>query len=199
MSCLGVGIRVGGTNGTPFSAFQNTIMKKYIFIALFFVLFFTRSVTFVSADIDVVSTSAQLKSNAPDSFDYRVFTLKNYLAKHNSPLEEYAEEFVDYADKYDLDWRLVPAIAGVESTFGKRIPLNSYNAYGWANGAYYFDSWENSIEIVSRTLREKYYDRGAENIYQIARRYAPPSSTWAGKVKFFLKKIDPIGVPFTLG
>ena len=172
-------------------------MKKYI-LTVIFMAFVLIMPTNVSAFDYVVSTSAQLKSNHPEKFDYRVFILKNFLLEHNSPLSDYADEFVDAADKYDLDWRLVTAIAGVESTFGKRIPFNSYNAYGWANGAYYFDSWEDSIEVVSKTLREKYYDKGAENIYQIARRYAPPSSTWAGKVLFFMQRIDPIGLSFTL-
>jgi len=93
---------------------------------------------------------------------------------------------------------MVAAISGVESTFGKRIPENSYNAYGWANGNYYFESWEDSIAIVSKTLREKYYDRGATTLNQIARRYAPPSSSWAWKVNYFMEKIDPVPLPFTI-
>lgn len=154
--------------------------------------------THVSAEDLVVSNSAQLTRTNEEGEDYRVFALKNFLASYDSPLYEYAEELIKTADEYDIDWRLVPAITGVESTFGKRIPQNSYNAYGWANGAYYFESWEDSIEIVTKTLREKYYDKGAEDINQIARRYAPPSSTWAGKVKSLMKKIDPLGLTFTL-
>ena len=33
------------------------------------------------------------------------------------------EDFVTYADTNGLDYRLVPAITGVESTFGKLIPV----------------------------------------------------------------------------
>jgi hypothetical protein len=111
-------------------------------------------------------------------------------------LAEYAEELVAASDKYGLDWRLVPAISGVESTFGKHIPKGSYNAYGWANGDYRFKSWEDSIEIVSQTLRTKYIDRGAPSINKIARRYAPPSTTWARNVKFFMYKIEAFPVAF---
>lgn len=162
-------------------------------------LFFIISAEFNSVEAYVVGASAQLKSNHVEEVeDYRVTKLEAFFEKYDSPLASHAGSFVFYADIYGLDWRLVPAISGVESTFGKRIPYNSYNAYGWANGAYKFSSWDESIEIVSKTLREKYYDKGATTIYQIARRYAPPSNTWAGKVKYFMNKIDPLPVIFTI-
>lgn len=150
-----------------------------------------------SAQLVVAGASAGLKISEP-TYDYRVNILRAYLAKNGSPLADYAENFVATADKYHLDWRLVPAISGVESTFGKRIPYNSYNAYGWANGDYKFASWEDSIEIVTKTLREKYLDKGAGSISQIARRYAPPSSSWAGKVRYFMRKIDSLPLAYTI-
>ena len=150
----------------------------------------------VSAGSFVAESSATIRAEKPKQ-DIRVVTLRNYLESHNSPLSEHAEAFVAYADEYNLDWRLVAAISGVESTFGKRIPQNSYNAYGWANGTYRFSSWEESIETVSRTLRTKYIDKGATSISKIARIYAPPSSTWARNVKFFMRKIEPMPVTYS--
>lgn len=172
-------------------------MRKTIFILILFLVLLVNSAAIASADSAVAESSATLRPNYA-TYDYRVVILKAYLLKHNSPLAEYAGEFVRIADKYNIDWRLVPAISGVESTFGKRIPKNSYNAYGWANGNYSFNSWEHSIEVVSKALREKYMDKGATSIGQIARIYAPPSSTWASKVRFFMRKIDPIPVSFSL-
>lgn len=138
------------------------------------------------------STAERILARAKDE---RVEKLKAYFAKHNSPLKPYAYDFVYYADLYGLDWKLVPAISGVESTFGKRIPRNSYNAYGWANGNYSFTSWEQSIEVVSRTLKEKYVDRGYNTVPKIARMYAPPSTTWSGNVQFFMNQIENYEVP----
>ena len=106
-------------------------------------------------------------------------------------MELQAAKIVMTADKYGLDWRLIPAIAGVESSFGKKMPIHSYNAYGWANGKYRFNSWEESIDIVSKTLKEKYIDKGANDLYKIARIYAPPSKTCARNVEFFVKQMDP--------
>lgn len=186
----------GGTNGTPFS--WRTIMNKLQKIIFTIFLFTLISTAEVSADVSVAESSAQLVSRTKVESDFREEILRNYLEGHNSPLSEYSDVFISLADKYRLDWRLVPAITGVESTFGKRIPVNSYNAYGWANGSYSFQSWDESIEVVSKTLRDNYIDRGAVSIDDIAKIYAPPSETWARNVKFFMNKIDPLPVSFSL-
>ena len=122
--------------------------------------------------------------------DERADRLKTYLASHNSPLTEYAGVFVAKADEYNLDWKLVASIAGVESTFGKKIPSNSYNAYGWNGGRFYFKNWEDGIETVSKTLGTKYVARGADTVWEIGPIYAPPSTTWAGKVAYFMNQIE---------
>jgi len=173
-------------------------MRKIAEVLVVFLILIFLSANTVSADYNVAGSSATLKSQNINSRDERAKKLEDFLITHNSPLADYSDKFIEVADKYNLDWRLIPAISGVESTFGKRIPKNSYNAYGWANGEYRFISWENSIEIVGKTLREKYIDKGAPTINKIARRYAPPSSTWAGNVKFFMQKIESLPVDFDL-
>jgi len=171
-------------------------MKNLITILAFSALFLFNTDS-VAAQVSVAESSANLRANVSIA-DTRVDTLEKFLEKYNSPLAPYSEVFIETADKYELDWRLIPAITGVESTFGKRIPHDSFNAYGWANGEYRFTSWEESIEIVGKALRTKYEDKGAVSINQIARRYAPPSSTWAGKVKFFMRKIEAYPLDFDL-
>lgn len=157
------------------------------------------NVSSIEAQVLIAGQSGTIKSEVlANGYDHRVENLKNYLQKYNSPLTEYAAHFVSYADAYGLDYRLVPAITGVESTFGKRIPYKSYNAYGWANGVYKFKSWEDSIEHVSMSLRTKYIDKGAGTINKMARRYAPPSITWAGKVKNIMGKIDKLPLSYDI-
>jgi len=138
----------------------------------------------------VAENSAEIKNELNETKDSRQLTLTLFLQKKNSPLEDEAEKIIAEADENNLDWRLLPAIAGVESSFGKRIPPNSYNAYGWANGQYRFKSWGNSIETVSQALKTNYADKGAKSINKIAGVYNPPSSfSWAGKVKYFINQI----------
>ena len=122
--------------------------------------------------------------------DPRVKTLKEFLDSYRSPLIDYAVLLVETADKYQIDWRWVPAIAGVESTFGKKIPANSFNAYGWNNGNYSFRSWEDSIEVVTATLKTKYVNRGLDTPYKIGPVYAPPSPFWPRKVVYFMNQIE---------
>jgi hypothetical protein len=171
---------------------KNILTYILVAIALFFA-----STTRASAQ-EVADASATLKTATYEGFDYRVEKLRTFLFKLDSPLAPYADNFVTDADNFGLDYRLVPSISGVESTFGKRIPSKSFNAYGWANGKYNFKSWPDSIKIVSSTLKYKYIDRGAPTISKIARRYAPPSSTWSGKVKFFIAKIDVLPLDFDI-
>ena len=103
--------------------------------------------------------------------------------------------FINSADKYQLDWTLVAAISGVESSFGRRIPANSYNAWGWDNGNYKFSSWENGIDHVNKILKEKYFDRGLKTIKQIGPKYAPPSHTWSDKVLYFTTQLEQTEIP----
>ena len=174
------------------------MIKTITYILFVMVLCFASAGGVYAQDIEAGASAAINYSEVSDNFDYRVTNLRKFLIKYNSPLSDYAQDFVVYADIYGLDYRIIPAITGVESTFGKRIPVNSYNAYGWANGEYRFTSWEDSIEHVSMTLKTKYIERGAPTIAQIARRYAPPSSTCGSKVKFFMRKIDSLPVSYDI-
>lgn len=130
----------------------------------------------------------QIKTRKIDS---RAQVLQAYLAKYNSPLQYQAQDFIDAADEYNLDWKLVAAIAGTESTFGKRIP-GGYNAWGW--GIYgdqriYFKSWRDGIFTVSEGLRKNYFNKGLTDPYTINRVYAA-SPTWGAKVSYFLADME---------
>lgn len=124
--------------------------------------------------------------------DNRAKVLKAYLKLHNSPLAESSDTFVKKADQYSLDWKLVVAISGLESTFGQAIPANSYNAWGWGiygDNVIRFNSWDEGIATISQGLRQNYIDKGAQDVYQIGRLYAA-SPTWAQRVEYFMRKID---------
>ena len=125
--------------------------------------------------------------------DNRVKILREFLESYNSPLAPFARVFVETADTNNLDWKLVAAISGVESTFGQQIPQDSYNGWGWGiygNHVTYFSSWEDGIQIISKGLRENYIDKwGATNVYEIGRMYAA-SGTWASHVEFYMNRIS---------
>jgi len=146
----------------------------------------------INAAQNYAGASAELQASSPKKEDNRFKILKAFLEKYNSPLAASTYDFVKNSDAYNLDWKLVAAISGVESTFGQFIPYNSFNAWGWGvygNNVIYFLSWEEGIETVSKGLRENYLNKWkATNIYEIGRIYAE-SPTWAARVEYFMEKI----------
>ncbi len=167
---------------------MNTIIRLLIVIVVFGAL-----VRPVSAREKIADSSAHPGVPVEAGEDTRAAQLRSYLKYHGSPMEADASHFVNEADRLGLDWTMVAAIAGVESTFGKHIPRNSYNGWGWgiftgASDGIHFASWKNGITTVSEGLRFNYMDRGARTVEQIGRIYAA-SPTWSAKVRFFMEKI----------
>ncbi len=177
------------------------IMKKQIILFILSLIVITfSSPQKASADSLASGSSANINRIAitqSNGNDYRVKILHDYLAKENSPLATYAAEFVSTADKYNLDWRLVAAISGVESTFGKEIPADSYNAWGWGvygDNVIRFSSWKDGIDTISQGLRDRYINQwGGKDVYQIGSMYAA-SPAWAGHVVYYMDNIQNYGL-----
>lgn len=121
--------------------------------------------------------------------DNRVERLMTYFAAKESPFTPYAQNFVEVADRYDLDWTLLPAIANLESQLGKMVPGGSFNPYGWNNGAYRFSGWENANEVVASGLRTRYAPTGVITPFRIGKMYAA-SPTWAVRVAKYQAEIE---------
>ncbi len=126
--------------------------------------------------------------------DIRVANLKYFFRKYNSVLYDYAEVFITAADKYQFDYRLLPAIAMQESNLCKYIYEGSHNCWGW--GIYggkvtRFASYEEAIETISKGIKLYYIDKGLTTPEEIMRKYTPPSDgSWAYGVNTFLKIIE---------
>jgi hypothetical protein len=120
--------------------------------------------------------------------DDRAEKLDAYFKVKGSPFYGKGKNFVEVADKYDLDWTLLPAIANLESQLGKAIPVGSFNPYGWNNGKYRFASWEAANETVANGLRTRYAPTGAITPARIGSRYAE-SPTWAVRVAKYQSEI----------
>lgn len=121
--------------------------------------------------------------------------VRQFLAKHNSQLETYAPDLIAAAERYDLDFRLLPAIAMQESTACRRIPENSHNCWGW--GIYggkvtRFDNYPHAIETISRTLSTKYREKhGLVTPYEVGRLYNPSNTNnWAENVTHFMQEME---------
>jgi hypothetical protein len=116
----------------------------------------------------------------------KVENIRRYLQGRKSPLAEYAEEFVNAANEYGIDYRLVASISIIESSGGIHN-FRPYNAWGWGKSG--FSNWKEGIWAVSKGLG-KYYARGLTTPQKIAPVYCPPSaSSWASKVTFVMNQI----------
>lgn len=165
-------------------------MKKNLLVFLLILSFFLLSARLVLAEKSEVYNQIvpQIESK---KIDNRAKVLSDYLAKYNSPLQYHAQDFIEAADTYKLDWRLIPAIAGVESTFGKHIP-GGFNAWGWGvygNQAIYFNSWRDGIFTIAKGLREGYLNKGLTDPYTMNKVYAA-SPFWGSKVAYFLNDLE---------
>lgn len=125
--------------------------------------------------------------------DARAANLKAFLRKYNSDLYNHAEKIIEVSDKYQFDYRLLPAIAMQESNLCRVIPDNSYNCWGW--GIYgttvtRFDSYDDAIEIVAKGIKKNYIDQGLVTASAIMKKYTPPSQgSWQHGVNLFMKEI----------
>ena len=153
-----------------------------------FLILFLLSTLFLNFGGKVFAIDSNIQAK---KIDIETEILTNYLAKYNSPMKDHAQDFVDAAKTYNVDWKLVPSIAGVESTFGKFIP-GGYNAWGWGvygTQAIYFDSWRDGIFTVTKGLKENYINKGLTDPFAMNRIYAA-SPAWGGHVSFFLSDLE---------
>lgn len=148
--------------------------------------------------------------------DARALLVANFLKRYNTPKpqgggnlnhplipEEYfGQFFVDLADKYNLDFRLLPAIAMQESNLCNHtpkpagengVPVESYNCLGF--GVYgtkvtMFPSFEANFEQAAKTLKKNYIDIGLDTPYKIMKKYTPPSDgSWAESVNQWMAEM----------
>lgn len=141
--------------------------------------------------------SGSFISNEIGEADGRAKIVEGFFKNYKSPLSDYSKHFIDVADKYNLNWRLLPAIAMQESIGGKKVIKNSFNPFGY--GIYgklvtRFSSWDEAIERVGRALREDYLNKGLKTPSQIMTKYTPPSmskgGTWAKAVSSFIAELQ---------
>lgn len=131
-----------------------------------------------------------------DPQDARPKIIEDFFSRYKSPLASLSESFVKVADKYKLDYKLLPSIAMQESNGGKKVIADSFNPFGY--GIYgkqvkKFASFEEAIERVGRGLREDYLDQGLNTPQKIMPKYTPPSvaigGPWARGVSSFMEEL----------
>jgi hypothetical protein len=140
-------------------------------------------------------TSQNIFSDTIVQAEAREEMLRQFFTKYDSPLVPFTHDFVTIADKYDLDFRLLPAIAMQETNLCKKAKEGSHNCWGFGvyGGKYtFFDSYPAAIETISKTLSEKYKNKyGLVTPEEIQTLYNPSNtSNWAFAVDHFMDQMQ---------
>jgi len=127
--------------------------------------------------------------------DARVEIVRQYLSKYKSPLLPYSKNLIAAADKHGLDFRLLPAIAQQESNLCKKIPVNSYNCWGWgihSAGTLRFPDYPTAINAVASGIKNEYVDKGYQTVDEIMDKWVPhsPERAWAKGVIGFMSEME---------
>ena len=144
---------------------------------------------------------------AVESQDARAKIVANFIERNdagkNSPLQpydEYGQLFVEVADEFGLDFRLLPVIARKESTFCKsNIGRTYYNCFGYGvpssgiTEAGKFTSYEEGFRTVAGSLKRNYIDKGLTDPVAIMGKYCPAcveaGGTWAANINQWLAEM----------
>ena len=128
--------------------------------------------------------------------DMRAAKMRVVLARYNSPMLGLEEDLIRIAEENQLDWTMLAAIAGTESSFGKRMPHKCINPYGWGiygDNKLCFTTFLEAAEAVAHGLSTRYNTSSLESI---ARTYNTVSTDgWLSHTRFFINKIKNAEVP----
>ncbi len=125
--------------------------------------------------------------------DRRVESLQSFFSLYHSPLLLSAQEIVDKADRYNIDYRLIPAIAMQESGLCKKtLSQAPYNCWGF--GIYgkkitSFASYSEAIDTITRYFANKKMN-GVSTLEEIGKIYNPDNTNnWTENVILIMSKI----------
>ena len=119
--------------------------------------------------------------------DPRFIRLRSFFQRWECPAQYYAETFIEAADLYKLDWRLLPSISFVESTGGKEAPNN--NLFGWDAGRAQFPTPSAGIHEVGYRLSHSdlYRDKSLDGLLITYN----PNPDYVQLVKTVMRRIHP--------
>lgn len=164
------------------------------------------TVEFLSSDL--IATEPQLHpavagaetqtglSATGEASDGRAEIVAKFLERYNSPLKPYdhfGQVFVDVADRYNFDFRLLPAIAMQESNLCKASDPAIFNCLGFGihkRGTLAFESYEANFERAGKELKANYIDKGLTTPELIMKKYTPSSTgSWANSVNQWMAEM----------
>ena len=97
--------------------------------------------------------------------DPRAISIQKYLRMQKSELADNSDLIVELSDKYKIDYKLVIAIAGLESGYCYKT---SFANNCWGFGRYSWSSLDVGVKEYFRLMSANYFKKGMNTIEKIA-------------------------------
>ena len=129
--------------------------------------------------------------------DEKAQKIDEFFADRNLPMAGQGQKLVTAAEKNDLPWPLIAAIADIESTAGKNAcPKDSNNVFGWNScRGEKFDSMDDAINTVAESISAhrdttaKYYE--GKNLKAILETYnGRANKDYVDNIMFVMNQIE---------
>lgn len=160
----------------------------YLFIYLLAVVvnfFLEQYISRMPQAVVAEATITITPSPTPTIDEDRYSKLATFFYYYNCPLINYTDDFINAANTYNLDYRLLPAISFQESTCGKNP--KAVNIFGF--GKYRFETTQQAIYYVASAISGqitnqdgKYYLKADGDSIQILMRYNTVRSGYAADI-----------------
>lgn len=118
--------------------------------------------------------------------DERAIRLEKYLLRQRTELYKYSDLIIELSDKYNINYKIPVAIAGVESGFC-RINFKPNNCWGY--GQYSWTTLEIAIIEYYRLMNIHYFSKGRKTVESISAIYNPYPKEYSQKLYFFIHRI----------
>ena len=124
------------------------------------------------------------------SLDIREVALSEFFIKRKCPElnHKLIKEYIKYADQYNIDYRLLPAISVIESTCGKHYPPKTFNIWGWNSAQSGFPNLDYGVKFISEKLATGRAYAG-QTVKGKLRRYCP-NPTYPSRVISIMYEIE---------
>lgn len=122
--------------------------------------------------------------------DHRNAELNRFMEKHKCS-KEFNKDYLNAADKYQLEYRLLPSISVIESGCGRAYPPATNNIFGWASARSGFPSIPASIDFIAERLANGKYYKG-KTLDGKLKSYNSENPAYIGTVKQLMNEMKDI-------
>ena len=144
---------------------------------------------------DIQNIEITSSSSTPALIDHSredaIQKIENLLNKYSSPMRGYGNIIYDQSVTCGGDYKILMAIAGNESGFG-RIPYKKYNPYGYLDGVYY-SGWNDSLTKLSCVISKRFISSCNKDLNCIINKYGGSDtnkSKWISNINYFINQLN---------